>query len=477
MDTMSALITVDSIASDPGRLLPADPSTRDVAVSLHELVEDLPILSPHGHVEASTLLHNQRFPDPATMLVSSDHYVTRLIHAGGVSLDRLKVNGRGAADPREVWRHFCAAWPAFDGTASGYWLRSEFVNIFGIDDSTITEQNSDAVFDAIEARLASAEFLPRALFDAFRIEVLATTDDPLDDLDAHRALRDDPSFTGRVLPTFRPDAYLKALSPGWVERVDKLIDVASGGATGYRGYLAALETRRQYFVENGAVSSDHGSRTARTLDLDASVAEGLFEKARSGEATEADADDFEAHMMFEMARMAVDDGLVMTIHPGVFRNHHTETFAEFGADSGHDIPFSVGYTEQLRPLLQAFGRAPGFHLVPFTIDETVFSRELAPLAGFYPSVFIGAPWWFLDAPDAMLRFRSAVTESAGFTRSSGFIDDTRAFASIPARHDASRRVEAAFLARLVIERRITEERAAEIIVDLVDASPRRVFKL
>lgn len=474
---MKAFTAPDSIATDPSRLFPADPGTRRIAESLHELVADLPILSPHGHIEASTLWQNQRFPDPATMLVSSDHYVTRLIHAGGVSLERLRVNGHGVAEPREAWRHFCAAWPAFDGTASGYWLRSELVNIFGIDDATISEANSDTVFDAVEARLASPEFLPRALFDRFRIEVLATTDDPLDDLEAHRALRDDPSFVGRVLPTFRPDAYLKVLSPGWVKRVDKLIDVAGEGITGYRGYIAALENRRQYFVENGAVSSDHGSRTARTLNLDAGVAEALFEKARSGEATEADADNFESHMMFEMARMAVADGLVMTLHPGVFRNHHTATSDEFGADTGHDIPFSVGYTEQLRPLLQAFGRAPGFHLVPFTIDETVFSRELAPLAGFYPSVFIGAPWWFLDAPDAMLRFRSAVTETAGFTRSSGFIDDTRAFASIPARHDASRRVEAAFLARLVVERRITEERAAEIIVDLVDAAPRRVFKL
>lgn len=474
---MKAFTAPESIATDPGRLLPADPGTRTIAESLHELVADLPILSPHGHIEASTLWQNQRFPDPATMLVSSDHYVTRLIHAGGVSLERLRVNGHGVTEPREVWRHFCAAWPAFDGTASGYWLRSELVNIFGIDDATISEANSDTVFDAIEARLASPEFLPRALFDRFRIEVLATTDDPLDDLEAHRALRDDPSFAGRVLPTFRPDVYLKVLSPGWLKRVNKLIDIAGEGITGYRGYIAALENRRQYFVENGAVSSDHGSRTARTLDLDAGVAEALFEKARSGEATAADADDFEAHMLFEMARMAVTDGLVMTLHPGVFRNHHTATFDEFGADSGHDIPFSVGYTEQLRPLLQAFGREPGFHLVPFTIDETVFSRELAPLAGFYPSVFIGAPWWFLDAPDAMLRFRSAVTETAGFTRSSGFIDDTRAFASIPARHDASRRVEAAFLARLVVERRITEERAAEIIVDLVDAAPRRVFKL
>ncbi len=214
-----------------------------------------------------------------------------------------------------------------------------------------------------------------------------------------------------------------------------------------------------------------------TLKLDATEAEALFERARARKATAQDRDVFEAHMMYQMARMSVADGLVMTIHPGSYRNHHEPTFTEFGADTGHDIPFAVNYTEAIRPLLQDFGTAKDFHLVLFTLDETVFSRELAPLAGFYPSVYIGAPWWFLDAPDAMLRFRSAVTETAGFSRSSGFIDDTRAFCSIPARHDASRRIEASFLARLVAEHRVSEDRAHELILDVVDSSPRRVFKL
>ena len=466
-----------SIAADPDRLLPADPATRTVARSLLALVENLPIISPHGHVDAALLEADERFPDPTTLLISPDHYVTRLVHAGGVGLDRLRVGGTTSATPREAWRHFCAAWPAFDGTASGYWLRSEFVNVFGLDDTRIDAEHSDEIFDAIEARLASPGFRPRALFDAFGIEVLATTDDPLDDLAAHRALAADPGFTGRVLPTFRPDAYLKVNAPGWAERVDRLVQVAGDGLTGHAGYLRALENRRGFFVANGAVSSDHGSRTAQTAKLDDATASALFDTARRGEASMADADLFEAHMMYQMARMAVADGLVMTIHPGIFRNHHTATHGAFGADTGHDIPVAVDYTNGLRALLEDFGTAEGFHLVPFTTDETVFSREIAPLAGFYPSVFIGAPWWFLDAPDAMLRFRSAVTETAGFTRSSGFIDDTRAFASIPARHDASRRTEAAFLARLVVERRVSEDRAAEIIVDLVDASPRRVFKL
>ncbi|WP_309056906.1 glucuronate isomerase, partial [Streptomyces sp.] len=287
----------------------------------------------------------------------------------------------------------------------------------------------------------------------------------------------DPTFTGRVVPTFRPDAYVKFHGAGFAEKAQRLIDTAADGATGYEGYLRALENRRGYFIAHGAVSTDHGTLTARTLKLDAAEAGRLFEKGLRGEATPAEAEAFEANMTYQFARMAVEDGLVMTLHPGVHRNHSPETFARHGADTGHDIPFAMEYTRALQPLLADFGTAENFHLVLFTIDETVFSREIAPLAGFYPSVFIGAPWWFIDEPDAMLRFRSAITGTAGFSRSSGFIDDTRAFCSIPARHDASRRTEASFLARLVAEHRITEDRAAEIIVDLVDTAPRRAFKL
>ena len=462
----------ESLATHPDRLLPADPGTRSVARTLLARVQDLPIISPHGHVDAAVIEQNTPFPDPAALLVTPDHYVTRLIHASGVPLEQLQP-GAGA---REIWRLFCESWPLFDGTASGYWLRTQFETVFGLP-GDLSADTADATFDAMSAKLAEPGFRPRELFKDFNIEVLATTDDPLDNLASHRALAADPSFHGRVLPTFRPDAYLNIAHPSWGTNVERLIETASDGGTGYRGYLTALENRRRYFVEHGAVSADHGVRTPATLKLDAAEAERLFERARSGQATAADRDIFEAHMMYQMARMSVEDGLVMTIHPGSYRNHHQPTFEAFGADTGHDIPFAVDYTEAIRPLLQDFGTAKDFHLVLFTLDETVFSRELAPLAGFYPSVYIGAPWWFLDAPDAMLRFRSAITETAGFSRSSGFIDDTRAFCSIPARHDASRRIEASFLARLVAEHRISEDRAHELIVDVVDSSPRRVFKL
>lgn len=461
-----------SLATHPDRLLPADPGTRSIARSLLERVQDLPIISPHGHVDAAVIEQNTPFPDPAALLVTPDHYVTRLIHASGVPLAQLQP-GVGA---RNIWRSFCEAWPLFDGTASGYWLRTQFESVFGWQ-GELSAETADASFDAISTKLAEPGFRPRELFKDFNIEVLATTDDPLDSLDSHRALAADPSLHGRVVPTFRPDAYINIAHPAWTANVERLIAEASDGGSGYQGYLTALANRRRYFVDHGAVSADHGVRTPATLKLDQAEAEALFNKARSGQATSLDRDAFEAHMMYQMARMSVEDGLVMTIHPGSFRNHHQPTFEAFGADTGHDIPVATNYTEAVRPLLQDFGTAKDFHLVLFTLDETVFSRELAPLAGFYPSVYIGAPWWFLDAPDAMLRFRSAVTETAGFSRSSGFIDDTRAFCSIPARHDASRRIEASFLARLVAEHRISEDRAHELIVDVVDSSPRRVFKL
>lgn len=468
-----------SIASHPDRLLPTDPGVRAVARDLLADVEHLPIISPHGHVQASLFVDDAPFPDATALLITPDHYVTRLIHSSGIPLHDLGV-GDPSVDSRTVWRLFAAAWPLFDGTASGYWLRGEFEHIFDLPGSLIDSLpvgGADAVYDALTVKLADPKFRPRELFTNFRLEVLATTDDPLDTLEAHATLAADPTFTGRVLPTFRPDTYLNPAHPGWQERVARLMDEAAEGRTGFDGYLQALENRRAYFIQHGAVSADHGVRTPRTVKLERQEAASLFSRAQSGRATVAEQELFEAHMLYEMARMSVEDGLVMTLHAGSLRNHHAPSFERYGADTGHDIPIAINYTEGIRSILKHFGTAEGFHLVLFTLDETVFSREIAPLAGFYPSIFIGAPWWFLDAPDAMLRFRSAVTETAGFSRTSGFIDDTRAFCSIPARHDASRRIEASFLARLVTEHRISEERAHELILDIVDGAPRRVFKL
>jgi glucuronate isomerase len=467
-----------ALQSHPDRLLPSDPATRDVARRLYSAVRDLPIISPHGHVDPRVLLEDQPFPDPASLLVTPDHYVKRLLHASGVPLERLGV---GVEQPtqsqaRDTWRALCEHWDVFRGTPVRYWFVSELAEIFGVTERP-SAQTSDSIYEQLATSRAKDEFRPRALFSQFGIEVLATTDDPVDDLSAHAALAADPTFTGRVVPTFRPDRYLEAATPGWAEAVHRLGDVADTDTSSYAGYVAALEARRRYFVEHGATSADHSHEDVRTDPLEQREAERIYRVALAGEATPEEGAAFRRHMLLEMARMSTQDGLVMTLHPGVRRGHHVPTTTRFGPDQGNDIPVRVEFTDALRPLLERYGTHPDLHLVLFTLDETVFSRELAPLAGFYPSVYVGAPWWFLDAPDAIRRWRSAVTETVGFSRTSGFIDDTRAFCSIPARHDMSRRLDAGHLAQLVVEHRLDEDEALDTVVALADRNPRKVFKL
>ncbi len=466
--------SVSHTPRDPDRLLPADPGTRTIARELYESVAGHRILSPHGHVPAELLAENRPFADPASLFVTSDHYVTRLLHASGVPLSQLGVGTQEDADVRAIWRRLAEHWHVFEGTASGYWLREELAGVLDVwlepDPST-----ADALYDAIAQQLSRPEFRPQALFERFGIEVLATTDDPLDELGAHAALRES-GLGGRVVPTFRPDAYLDPDAQDFRQRVERLLGVTGEAAT-FTGYLDSLRARREHFLRHGAVSTDHGVEEPYTVDLDPDEAERLFTAVLAGTADAAECRTFRGHMLLQMAGMSVEDGLVMTLHTGVRRNHSSATHRAFGPDTGHDIPVATEFTRNLQPLLERFGLEPEFHLVLFTVDETTYSREIAPLAGFYPSVFIGAPWWFLDAPDAIRRFRASVTETAGFTRGSGFIDDTRAFLSIPARHDTARRSDAAYLARLVAEGRIGMPSALRIIDDLVDGLPRRVFKL
>ncbi|HLR28061.1 MAG TPA: glucuronate isomerase, partial [Ruania sp.] len=431
----------------PDRLLPADPALRGVARRLYESVRDLPIISPHGHVPAEWIAQDTPFRDPTSLLITPDHYITRMLHAHGVSLAELGV-GRGPldeAEARQAFRILCSHWSAYRGTPVRYWLEEELAGIFGVTVRPSAE-TADEIYDQIAARLAESDFRPRALMDSFGIEMLATTDDPCADLAQHAQLAADSGFHPRVVPTFRPDHYLDPQVPDWNARVDRLGEVAGTDVSDYAGFIAALEERRRYFIAHGAVSADHGVIDAVTVILPESEAVRIYAAARAGQATEAEATALRRHLLTEMARMSCEDGLVMTIHPGVRRNHHTPTFETYGPDVGCDIPIAVEFTDSLRPLLEAYGTHPNLHLVLFTIDETTYSRELAPLAGFYPSVYVGVPWWFIDAPDAIRRFRAAVTETAGFSRTSGFIDDTRAFCSIPARHDMSRRLDAGYLA-------------------------------
>ena len=470
--------SVPVLRLNPDRLLPPEPGVRSIARRLYEAVRELPIVSPHGHVDPRLLVDNEPFADPASLLVTPDHYVTRLLHASGVPLAALGVSGGplSETEARQVWRLLCGHWDAYRGTPVRYWLESELADIFEVSLRPSAE-TADAIYDQVADRLPKDDYQPRALYDRFRIQVLATTDDPADDLAAHAALAADPGFTGRVVPTFRPDRYLEPAQPGWGNAVARLGEVADLDTGTYDGFVAAMEARRRYFIEHGAVSADHSHIDVRTDPLEPADAARIYRAALAGEATEAESVALRRHLLLEMARMSCDDGLVMTLHPGVRRGHHGPTTARFGPDTGNDIPIRAEFTDALRPLLERYGTHPNLHLVVFTVDETAFSRELAPLAGFYPTVYVGVPWWFLDAPDAIRRFRAAVTETAGFSRTSGFVDDTRAFCSIPARHDMSRRIDAGWLAQLVAEHRLDEDEATETALDLVTGRPRAVFKL
>lgn len=468
----------DVLAVHPDRLLPADPTLRPIARELYDAVKDLPIISPHGHVPPQWLADDVPFSDPTSLLLTPDHYINRLLHASGVSLADLGV-GQKEFTPeqsRNAFRLFAKSWKVFRGTPMRFWFESELADVFGID-LVPSERTADEIYDRIAARIATPEFRPRALYKKFGIEFIATTDDPADDLRHHIKLANDPTWEGKVAPTFRPDKYLEPATPAWNGLVDTLGEVSGVDTGAYAGWVAAMENRRAFFKEHGAVSSDHSHRDARAEKLDAAEAERLYAKARAGEITAEEGDALRRDLVFQQARMASEDGLVMTLHPAVVRNHHAGTFQGFGADVGSDIPMGVEFAQALQPMLSAFGTSPNFQLVIFTIDETVYSREVAPLAGFYPSVYVGAPWWFIDEAEAIKRYRRAITGSAGFTRTSGFIDDTRAFLSIPARHDMNRRLDSGFLAELVADHRLTMTEALDTAHDLVVTQPRKAFKL
>lgn len=462
---------------DDDRIFPTDPATRGVARQVFAEIKHLPLISMHGHVEAAVLANDEPFADPARLFVIPDHYVTRMLVSQGASLESLGVARRDGVpvttDSREIWRIFCAGWRYFRGTPSRLWLTQQLHDIFGVTAEPNLE-NADELYDQIDAKLHEPAFRPRALFDRFGLEIMATTDSPLSDLAAHRTIADS-EWNGLVVPTFRPDALVHINRPGWRDAVIRLA-TASGVETGdYAGFLAALRQRRSYFIEHGARATDHGHATADTTPLDATDAQRIYQSALNGSVSVVDAAAFAANMLFEMARMSADDGLVMQIHPGVMQGHDPQVAAAFGPDVGFDIPLAVEFTRGLRPLLQAFGRDPHFRCVVFTIDETTYSRELAPLAGVYPSLRVGVPWWFLDAPHAMLRFRKAITETAGFYNTAGFVDDTRAFTSIPARHDVARRVDASYLAQLVASGVLGLDEAIETAIDLTVTIPREAY--
>ena len=458
----------------PDRLFPNDPAVRDITRRLYNEVAGLPIISPHGHTDPEWFATNTNFGNAAELLLHPDHYVFRMLYSQGVSLEDLGI-GNPEADPRESWRLFAQNYHLFRGTPTRMWLDWVFAQVFGIEVQFAAE-TSDQYFDTITAELATDVFQPRALFERFNIEVIATTESPIDPLDHHKAIRAS-GWKGRVITAFRPDPVVDPEFEGFRDNLATLSNMTGEDALNYQGYLRALINRRCFFADMGATSTDHGHPTAATANLSEVEAEALFGRVTAPQVSARDAELFRAHMLTVMAGMSVEDGLVMQIHPGAFRNHNPALFAKFGRDKGADIPTATDYVHALRPLLERHGNNPDLTIILFTLDETSYARELAPLAGHYPAVKLGPAWWFHDSPEGMRRFRNQMTETAGFYNTVGFNDDTRAFLSIPARHDVARRVDCGFLAQLVAEHRLEEWEAAELAVDLSYNLAKQAYKL
>jgi glucuronate isomerase len=463
---------------DANRLFPADGEARSVAARLYETVRDLPILSPHGHTDPSWFAFNQPFPNPTALLIQPDHYIFRMLYSQGVSLESLgipQLDGKQNADPREVWRIFAKHYYLFRGTPTRLWLDYAMENQFGLN-KRLSADNADEYYDIIARELETPAFLPRALFEKFNIEVLSTTDTPLDTLEYHKAIRAS-GWKGRIIPAFRPDSVIDAEYAGFIGNIEKLGGITGEDISTYKGYLNALRNRRAFFKSMGCTSTDHGHLTAGTADLDPETAASLYGRILSGRSVPEEQQIFQAQMLTEMAGMSIEDGLTMQLHPGSVRNHNRQVYEKFGRDKGADMPSPTEYTRNLRPLLNKYGNDPRLTFILFTLDETSYSRELAPLAGHYPALRLGPPWWFHDSPEGMKRFREQVTETAGFYNTVGFNDDTRAFLSIPARHDVARRIDCAFLGRLVAEHRLDEDEAFEVIQDLTVNLVRKAYKL
>ena len=461
----------------PDRLFPADPGIRDLARALYRTVSDLPIVSPHGHTDPAWFATNETFGNATDLLLVPDHYVFRMLYSQGVALEDLGIGRAGDPqfDPRAAWRLFAQRYHLFRGTPSRIWLDWVFAETFGIK-VRLDARTADHYYDTITDALASDAYRPRALFDRYNIAVIATTEGPLDTLDHHAAIRNS-GWNGRVITAYRPDPVVDPDFEGFRANLRALSDMTGKDCQSWTGYLAAHRQRREFFASMGATSTDHGHPTARTADLSPIEAEALFRKVSEGDFTVAEAELFRAQMLTEMAAMSVDDGLVMQIHPGSFRNHNAQIFARFGRDKGADIPMRTEYVHALKPLLDRFGNDPRLSLILFTLDESTYSAELAPLAGHYPCLKLGPAWWFHDSPEGMRRFRRMTTETAGFYNTAGFNDDTRAFLSIPARHDVARRIDCGVLAELVAEHRMEDWEAAELATDLAGNLARQAYRL
>lgn len=462
------------------RYFSPDPAQRAMAGPLYDTVKDLPLICPHGHVDPRLFSDpDYQFGSPVELLIIPDHYIFRMMYSQGISMNAMGIprrdGGEVETDHRKIWQTICDNWYLMRGTPTYIWLRDELSGVFGIDEK-MNSTNAQALYDAIEAKLGEADFKPRAMFERFNIEVLATTDAATDTLEHHQAIKDS-GWSGRIVPTFRPDAIINIDMDGWKENIKALSDISGVQVNNYAGYIQALEQRRRFFKDMGATASDHATLTAYTERLSDRDADAIFQRALKGKGSAEDAKRFTGHMLIEMARMSSEDGLVMQIHVGSYRNHNPGIYERHGNDMGADIPIRAEFTRNLKPFLDAYGNHPDLTVVLFNLDESTYGRELAPLAGHYPILRLGPPWWFFDSLKGIRVFLDEVVETAGIYNTAGFNDDTRAYASIPARHDVWRRAASDWLAGLAVRHIIDEEDAQEMIVDLAYTLAKKVYKL
>lgn len=468
----------------PDRHFDPEPERRAVARRLYESVGDAPIVGPHGHVDPALLADPEAsLGTPAELFIIPDHYVFRMLYSQGVPMEELGVRRRdgGAVetDHRRIWQRFAENFHLFRATPTGMWLKEELVEVFGVEEE-LTGESAQRVYDHLEERLSRPEYSTRALFERFNIEVLCTTDAASDPLEEHRALQRE-GWGGSVRPTFRPDSVVNIDAPdcsSWRREIESLSEAAGLEVTDYRSFIQALEDRRAFFRELGAVATDHSARTPYTARLSETEARDIFARGLAGTATSEDAERFTGHMFMELARMSSEDGMVMQLHIGSMRGHNPLVADRFGPiDKGADIPVATEWTRNLKPLLNEYGNHPEFRLIVYTLDESAYSRELAPMSGHYPALYLGAPWWFFDSPNGMRRYLDAVTETAGIYNLAGFNDDTRAFASIPVRHDMWRRVVCDWLAEKVTRHLLEEGEAADAATDLAYRQALRAYRL
>ena len=468
-----------TLSLHPDRLLPINSTTRDIARRLYKETLTLPIISPHGHTDPRWFAYNHNFSNPTELLIKPDHYIFRMLYSQGIGLERLGIVPQDgdaiATSAEEIWSLFAENYHLFRGTPSRIWLDYVFSTLFDIE-VQLSKDTAAHYYETISNKLALDSFRPRALFEKFNIELLATTESPVDTLSHHRAIANS-GWAGNVITTFRPDSTVDPEFDGFSSNITLLGELTGEDVSNFSGYIRALRKRREFFKAHGATSTDHGHPSAFIADLPDSQKERLYQEARAGTISAVDSELFRGQMLTEMAAMSTDDGLVMQIHPGAYRNHNQALHQKFGRDKGADVPVATEYVNNLRPLLNKYGNNPRLQLILFTLDESTYSRELAPLAGHYPCLKLGPAWWFHDSPEGMRRYRQQITETAGFYNTVGFNDDTRAFMSIPARHDVARRMDCGFLAELVADHRLTEDEAHELVLDLSYNLVKSAYKL